>query len=91
MPNIPVKIEFDHKNSGPQNVPANTTQDFTWPAPAGWIGISWGFTGVHPILEFQTAGFGLDENGQQRFFASIRNPSGTDRSIRFTFVLMKLD
>lgn len=87
---VPVTVEFDYKNTGPQNVPANTTQEFTFPAPVGWVGVSWGFTDVHPILEFQRLGFALDDNGQQVFKATVRNPSVTDRPVRFTFLLMKV-
>lgn len=87
---VPVTVELDYRNTGPQNVPANTTQEFVFPAPAGWTGISWGFTSVHPILEFQDAGFMLNDQGQQVFRSVVRNPSATDRALRFTFVLMKL-
>lgn len=87
---IPVAAEMDYKNTGPQNVPANTTQEFVFPAPAGWTAISWGFTDVHPVLEFQGLGLQLNELGQQVFRAVVRNPSATDRPVRFTFVLMKV-
>lgn len=86
---IPVEVEFDYKNSGPQVVPANTTQDFDFPQIEGWTGISWGFQAVHPILEFQTCSYVLGEDGRQHFVATVRNPSATDRSIRFTFLLIK--
>lgn len=87
---VPVQAELDYKNTGPQNVPANSTETFTIPAPAGWTGISWGYTSVHPILEFQDCGFQLNESSQQVFRAVVRNPSGVDRALRFTFVLMKI-
>jgi hypothetical protein len=87
---VPVNVEIDYKNTGPQNVPANSTQEFVFPAPSGWTGISWGFSSVHPVLEFQDLGFQLNENGQQIFRATVRNPSATDRPLRFTFVLMKV-
>jgi len=87
---IPVVAELDYKNTGPQNVPANTTQEFEFPSPSGWTGISWGFTDIHPVLEFQGLGFQLNASGQQVFRAVVRNPSATDRPVRFTFVLLKV-
>lgn len=86
---IPITVEFDYKNSGPQVVAAGETKDFDFPAPEGWTGISWGFQAVHPILEFQDIGYVKNGDGRQHFRATVRNPSGTDRSVRFTFLLIK--
>lgn len=86
---IEVKAEFDYRNSGPQVVAAGETKDFDYPAAEGWTAISWGFQAVHPALEFQTAGFVLGEDGRQHFQATVRNPSGSDKSIRWTFLLIK--
>lgn len=90
MAYLPVVVEVDYLNTGPQNVPANTTQEFEFPAPEGWTAVSWGFNSVHPILEFQTLGFFLNDTGQQVFRATVRNPSATDRQLRFVFTLLKL-
>ena len=87
---INVTTELDYKNTGPQNVPANSTQEIVFPAPEGWTAISWGFTSVHPVLEFQELGFALNAEGKQVFRATVRNPSATDRPVRFTFLLMKV-
>jgi len=86
---IPITVEFDYKNSGPQVVLAGETKDFDFPQIEGWTGISWGFQAVHPILEWQTAGYVLGADGRQHFQATVRNPSVTDRSVRFTFLLIK--
>lgn len=87
---VPVVVEVDYKNTGPQNVVAGTTQDFEFPAPEGWTAVSWGFSTVHPILEFQTLGFFLNDAGKQVFRATVRNPGGVDRQFRFVFMLMKI-
>lgn len=87
---VPVNVEIDYKNTGPQWVTAGTTQEFVFPAPAGWTAVSWGFTDVHPALEFQALTFALNEQGQQVFRAVVRNPSAADRAVRFTFMLLKI-
>lgn len=89
MPSISVSFELEHTNSGPRTVPANSTQEFSFPAPAGRVALSWGIANSHPTLVLQTAAITSDENGQ-RFVAIVQNTSGVDRSIRFTFVLLKV-
>ncbi len=87
---IPVVVETDYKNTGPQTVLAGETKDFEFPAPEGWTCVSWGFSGVHPILEFQTLGLFLNDAGKQVFRATVRNPGGVERQLRFVFTLLKI-
>ena len=86
---INIEVEFKHQVTGPRNVPAGLTEEFVIPTPEGWTGISWGFMGVHPQLEFQTGGFAVGPEGRQAFLATVRNPTVTDRPVRFMFVLLK--
>lgn len=87
---VPVSVEFDWINTGPQTVAAGETRDFDFPAKEGFTGLSWGFYGVHPALEFQTAGFVKGEDGREHFIASVRNPSATDKTVRWLFKLLKV-
>jgi hypothetical protein len=87
---VPVVIEFDYVNTGPQTVTANTTRDFEFPAREGWTCVSWGWFGAHPALEFQTAGLVKGEDGRERFVATVRNSSATDRTVRWLFKLMRV-
>lgn len=87
---VPVTVELDYVNTGPQTVPAGTTKDFLFPAREGWTGLSWGWFGAHPTLEFQTAGFVKGDDGREQFIASVRNSGASDRTIRWLFKLMKV-
>lgn len=87
---IPIRVEFDWINTGPQTVTAGTTRDFEYPAREGWTGVSWGWFGAHPTLEFQTVGYVKGEDGREKFVATVRNGSATDRTVRWLFKLMKV-
>ena len=92
---IPVVVEFDHTNSGPQTLPAGETTEYEYYAPAGYKLVSWGYTTLDPSCHIRTAtitpgGTEGHEDGGVRFLAQVENPDSANHVIRWTFVLLKL-